>query len=164
MAGRCESGRGSGAIGSMASTPRFGSFYSGRKEGELDCSSLFNLTKPHVESYDYFVDRGLEEAVRRLQPVELKHPVSGASLRYILSVNFTTFGLELWLSSPHAFGAIDQRCAVETGVTDCIFLLCNVVFYNILTARVFGEMTMTFAIVQLNVVSRISSMPGCGYR
>lgn len=87
MAGRCESGGGSGAIGSsMApSTPRFGTFYSGRKNSdELDLSSLSDLTKPHVESFDYFVERGLEEAVRRLQPVELKHPISGATLRYIL--------------------------------------------------------------------------------
>lgn len=66
------------------STPQFGSFYSGRKSDELDLSTLNDLTKPHVESYDYFVERGLEEAVRRLQPMELKHPISGATLRYIL--------------------------------------------------------------------------------
>lgn len=89
MVGRCESGGGSEAIdSSMASTPRFGTFYSGRKNDELDLSSLYDLTKPHVESYDYFVERGLEEAVRRLQPVELKHPVSGATLRYILTLYF----------------------------------------------------------------------------
>ncbi|KAG0595859.1 hypothetical protein M758_UG204100 [Ceratodon purpureus] len=111
MGGRCYSeGGGSGVISgattmvsSQAST-RFGTFYSGRKEGELDCSSLFELTKPHVDSYDYFVERGLEEAVRRLQPLELKHPISGATLR-------------LWVEKPNVSPpmkdlgsqALDQR-------------------------------------------------------
>lgn len=103
MVGRCESGGGSGAIGSMAaSTPRFGSFYSGRQNEELDLSSLYDLTKPHVESYDYFVERGLEEAVRRLQPVELKHPISGTTLRYILSLYFK------WLNSLPFCGTITE--------------------------------------------------------
>lgn len=106
MVGRTESSGGSVAIGgsAMASTPKFGSFYGGRKEEELDCSSLYDLTKPHTESFDYFVERGLEEAVRRLQPIELKHPISGTSLR-------------LWVEKPNVSPpmkdlgsqALDQR-------------------------------------------------------
>lgn len=112
MVGRCDSGGGSGVIGggTMASTPRFGSFYSGKKEGELDCSSLYDLTKPHVESYDFFVERGLEEAVRRLQPVELKHPISGATLRHILSVGFSGFGVE-WVFGTQLISP-DFLCAI----------------------------------------------------
>jgi hypothetical protein len=143
MVGRCDSGggAGSGAIGgsAMASTPRFGSFYSGRKEDELDCSSLYELTKPHVESYDYFVERGLEEAVRRLQPVELKHPISGATLRYILSVHFLLpFAWNSLarsrLSAPHSC------CAQLFNVTSSVFDHGFVMFhFYILISEGFGK-------------------------
>lgn len=56
----------------------------GRKGEELDNSALLDLTKPHVDSFDYFVERGLEAAIRHLQPIELKQPVSGTTLRNIL--------------------------------------------------------------------------------
>jgi hypothetical protein len=56
----------------------------GRKDEEIDNSALLDLTKPHVDSFDYFVERGLEAAIRHLQPIELKHPVSGTTLRNIL--------------------------------------------------------------------------------
>jgi hypothetical protein len=42
------------------------------------------LTRPHVDSFDYFVERGLEMATRGLHPVEVTHPVSGVTLRNIL--------------------------------------------------------------------------------
>lgn len=42
---------------------KFGSFYGGRKEEELDCSSLYDLIKFYMEFFDYFVEWGLEEVV-----------------------------------------------------------------------------------------------------
>lgn len=54
-----------------------------RKE-DVGASALAQLTRPHIESFDYFVERGLERAARGLQQVEVSHPVSGAQLRNIL--------------------------------------------------------------------------------
>jgi DNA-directed RNA polymerase I subunit RPA2 len=51
---------------------------------EVGSASLMELTRPHVDSFDYFVERGLEMAARGLQPVEVTHPVSGVTLRNIL--------------------------------------------------------------------------------
>jgi hypothetical protein len=51
---------------------------------EVGSASLMELTRPHVDSFDYFVERGLEMATRGLQQVEVTHPVSGVTLRNIL--------------------------------------------------------------------------------
>jgi hypothetical protein len=51
---------------------------------EVGSASLMELTRPHVDSFDYFVERGLEMAARGLHPVEVTHPVSGVTLRNIL--------------------------------------------------------------------------------
>jgi hypothetical protein len=51
---------------------------------EVGSASLMELTRPHVDSFDYFVERGLDMAARGLQQVEVTHPVSGVTLRNIL--------------------------------------------------------------------------------
>lgn len=53
---------------------------------ELLAQTLSELTKPHIESFDYFVDRGLQAAVLGVQPVQVTHPLSGNTLRNILGV------------------------------------------------------------------------------
>ncbi|CAK9217456.1 unnamed protein product [Sphagnum troendelagicum] len=66
---------------------------------EVGSASLMELTRPHVDSFDYFVERGLEMAARGLHPVEVTHPFA------------------LWIEKPiisppmkeHSSQALDQR-------------------------------------------------------
>lgn len=46
---------------------------------------LMELMGPHIDSYNYFVERGLPMAVANVQPVEVLHPVTNVHLRNILS-------------------------------------------------------------------------------
>ncbi|KAH7653427.1 DNA-directed RNA polymerase I subunit RPA2 protein [Dioscorea alata] len=46
-----------------------------------DYSALRELVHPHIDSFDYFLDEGLEKAVSSIRPVELSDPVSGSKLR-----------------------------------------------------------------------------------
>lgn len=45
---------------------------------------LLDLMGPHIDSFDYFVNRGLQSAVQNMQSVEVVHPVSNVNLRNIL--------------------------------------------------------------------------------
>ncbi|BBN05770.1 DNA-directed RNA polymerase I subunit RPA2 [Marchantia polymorpha subsp. ruderalis] len=42
---------------------------------------LLDLMGPHIDSFDYFVNRGLQSAVQNMQSVEVVHPVSNVNLR-----------------------------------------------------------------------------------
>nr|CAB3499265.1 unnamed protein product [Digitaria exilis] len=54
----------------------------GAKEG--DYSALRELFRPHVESFDYFLDAGLDEMLRGIRPMEIKDPNSSTILKNIL--------------------------------------------------------------------------------
>ena len=41
---------------------------------------LMNLSRPHIESYDYFIEKGMHEAVARLDNMEITHPVDKKTL------------------------------------------------------------------------------------
>ncbi|RLN39277.1 hypothetical protein C2845_PM01G38370 [Panicum miliaceum] len=55
---------------------------SGAKEG--DYAALRELFRPHVESFDYFLDAGLEEMLSSIRPMEIKDPNSSTILKNIL--------------------------------------------------------------------------------
>ncbi|KAJ3682242.1 hypothetical protein LUZ60_014815 [Juncus effusus] len=44
-----------------------------KPRGATDYDSLRQLFRPHIESFDYFVDQGMEKAVLAAQPVEIYH-------------------------------------------------------------------------------------------
>ncbi|CAM6092482.1 unnamed protein product [Calypogeia fissa] len=49
--------------------------------------ALMELMGPHIDSFNYFVERGLPMAVANSQPVEISHPVTNVQLRNILFSN-----------------------------------------------------------------------------
>ncbi|KAG2537243.1 DNA-directed RNA polymerase I subunit 2-like [Panicum virgatum] len=54
----------------------------GAKEG--DYAALRELFRPHVESFDYFLDAGLEEMLTSIRPMEIKDPNSSTILKISL--------------------------------------------------------------------------------
>lgn len=46
------------------------------------CKSLLNLTKPHIDSYNFMLDKGLDMAVSDLIPLEVQNGEKGPILRY----------------------------------------------------------------------------------
>jgi len=54
----------------------------GAKEG--DYAALRELFRPHVESFDYFLDAGLEKMLAEIRPAEIKDPNSSTILKNIL--------------------------------------------------------------------------------
>lgn len=46
-----------------------------------DLDSLRELFKPHIESFDYFIESGLEDMLLHIKPAQLIHPQSGTKLR-----------------------------------------------------------------------------------
>lgn len=79
------------------------------KKSEADFEALRELFKAHIESFDYFIDAGLETALHNITPVEVTDPSRGTKLRNILSfrlpwVYFSGFCLSLWISSAHRGG------------------------------------------------------------
>lgn len=49
-----------------------------------DYAALKELFRPHVESFDSFLDVGLDEMLRGIRPMEIKDPNSSAILKNIL--------------------------------------------------------------------------------
>jgi hypothetical protein len=41
---------------------------------------LTSLSRPHIESFDYFIEKGINEAVTRLDSMEIVHPVDKKAL------------------------------------------------------------------------------------
>jgi hypothetical protein len=54
----------------------------------VDLDVLTGLTAPHIDSFNFFVERGLALAVANLQPVEIIHPVTKVHLLNILFKSF----------------------------------------------------------------------------
>jgi len=54
----------------------------GAKEG--DYAALRELFRPHVESFDYFLDAGLEKMLAEIRPAEIKDPNSSTILKIFL--------------------------------------------------------------------------------
>lgn len=52
------------------------------KEG--DYSALRELFRPHVESFDYFLDKGLDEMIESIRPMVIRDPNSSNTLKIIL--------------------------------------------------------------------------------
>lgn len=52
------------------------------KEG--DYSALRELFRPHVESFDYFLDKGLDEMIESIRPMVIRDPNSNSTLKIIL--------------------------------------------------------------------------------
>jgi DNA-directed RNA polymerase I subunit RPA2 len=49
-----------------------------------DYTALKELFRPHVESFDSFLDVGLDEMLRSIRPMEIKDPNSSTILKNIL--------------------------------------------------------------------------------
>ncbi|KAJ0974432.1 hypothetical protein J5N97_016397 [Dioscorea zingiberensis] len=52
--------------------------------GKPDYSALRELFRPHIESFNYFLDEGLEKALVSIRAVEISDPLSSSKLRNIL--------------------------------------------------------------------------------
>ena len=52
------------------------------KEG--DYSALRELFRPHVESFDYFLDKGLDEMIQSIRPMVIRDRNSNNTLKNIL--------------------------------------------------------------------------------
>ncbi|CAI5516392.1 unnamed protein product [Closterium sp. Naga37s-1] len=72
--------------------------------------NLENLVAPHIDSFDYFVERGLPEAVRLIRPVE-------AGTTYIPFPHFPPFPLPAALLPPRLSHTSAARRAPPTGAT-----------------------------------------------
>ncbi|KAI0513807.1 hypothetical protein KFK09_009837 [Dendrobium nobile] len=48
-------------------------------------ASLQELVKHHIESFDYFLDEGLEKAIMAITPIHIVDPLTGSKLKNILS-------------------------------------------------------------------------------
>ncbi|XP_072962703.1 DNA-directed RNA polymerase I subunit 2 [Typha angustifolia] len=46
-----------------------------------DYEALRDLFRPHIESFDYFLDEGLEKAILSIRPAEISDPSTGSKLR-----------------------------------------------------------------------------------
>ena len=55
---------------------------------ERDYATLRELYRPHIESFDYFLDEGLDKMLLSIRPVEITDPSSNATLRNILRASF----------------------------------------------------------------------------
>mgnify|MGYP002776130029 CR=1 FL=1 len=52
--------------------------------GASDLASLSALVTPHIESFDYFVNHGLQQSALAIRPVELVQNTTQTKLRNIL--------------------------------------------------------------------------------
>jgi hypothetical protein len=59
------------------------------KEG--DYSALRELFRPHVESFDYFLDKGLDEMIESIRPMVIRDPNSSNTLKNILHASNSFF-------------------------------------------------------------------------
>jgi DNA-directed RNA polymerase I subunit RPA2 len=59
------------------------------KEG--DYSALRELFRPHVESFDYFLDKGLDEMIESIRPMVIRDPNSNSTLKNILHASNSGF-------------------------------------------------------------------------
>ncbi|KAL4183781.1 hypothetical protein AMTRI_Chr11g99980 [Amborella trichopoda] len=69
---------------------------------KLEFDSLFELVKPHIQSFDYFSKEGLRALVSNLKPVTAYEPNTENKLKYILSM-FVLDHVLLWLEEPVIF-------------------------------------------------------------
>ncbi|CAL9109161.1 unnamed protein product [Musa acuminata var. zebrina] len=60
-----------------------------------DFQALQELFRPHIESFDYFLDEGLEKAFLSIRPIEISDPHTGIKLRDILSKILNLFKPQL---------------------------------------------------------------------
>lgn len=51
---------------------------------EEDYATLRELYRPHIESFDYFLDEGLDKMLLSIRPMEITHPSSNTTLRMSL--------------------------------------------------------------------------------
>lgn len=67
------------------------------KKGKLesDYQHLRELFRPHVESFDYFIDAGLEIALMNIKPTEITDSSTGTKLRDILFFSLLVFYLSV---------------------------------------------------------------------
>ena len=59
------------------------------KEG--DYSALRELFRPHVESFDYFLDKGLDEMIQSIRPMVIRDRNSNNTLKNILHASNSLF-------------------------------------------------------------------------
>lgn len=50
------------------------------------------LVQPHIESYDHFIDQGMQEIVEQLDPIEARLPPPRPSRKRALPAREQTFG------------------------------------------------------------------------
>lgn len=55
------------------------------KTKKPDYAAIRELFKPHIESFDYFIDKGMELAISSIRPAEIVDPSTDTKLRNILS-------------------------------------------------------------------------------
>ncbi|XLR35963.1 hypothetical protein S83_063863 [Arachis hypogaea] len=65
-----------------------------------DFGALRELFKPHIESFDYMIDTGLETMLSHIKPVEIFDPFTSTKLRDILFYYIFQFFLFVPVS-PH---------------------------------------------------------------
>ncbi|OAY72746.1 hypothetical protein ACMD2_03433 [Ananas comosus] len=63
-----------------------------------DYAALRELFRPHIDSFDYFLDEGLEKALLSIRPAEIADPSTGSKLRNILSLCNPTLSFSLFCS------------------------------------------------------------------
>jgi hypothetical protein len=56
-----------------------------------DYATLRELYRPHIESFDHFLDEGLDKMLLSIRPMEITDPSSNATLRNILPASFNFF-------------------------------------------------------------------------
>eukprot|EP00899_Mesostigma_viride_P003894 jgi/Mesvir1/13505/Mv10505-RA.1 len=65
----------------MAPVPRNEALIWASKRNEHVPEKLVDLTRPHVDSFNWFVEKGVHEAVSRIIPMDFIHPETGARLK-----------------------------------------------------------------------------------
>lgn len=65
-------------------------------------AALRELYRPHIDSFDYFIDEGLDKMLQSIRPVEITVPNSPTTLRNILPAFFffLPFARRLQFSGP----------------------------------------------------------------
>ncbi|KAK1256915.1 DNA-directed RNA polymerase II subunit RPB2 [Acorus gramineus] len=63
--------------------------------GGDEMEALRELFRPHIESFDYFIDAGMEVMLRSINAVEVRHPKSNTSLR-------------IWLENPELVSPVKE--------------------------------------------------------
>jgi hypothetical protein len=89
----------------------------GRSASE-EYATLRELFRPHVESFDYFLEKGLDKMLESIRPMEVKDPNSNKFLRNILHASNSSFFLYLCMCG-FCFCFSLQLCCVLPPVFSC---------------------------------------------